>query len=176
MRGDNRNLQLTRGTARRWCSGPRFPYPNLLIGHDYEAAGPCTHIFAVKELDDAGWDAGAEQIRFWLAEPGRWPDELGAVLPSRSTINRVLGRRGQIVEVPQRRPRRSRHRFEYDQPNSLWQMDGFGYTLADGHDAVVLQLTAIGSAVTVPNGCTSLKSTTSPSSRRCASADAVMPG
>ena len=34
---------------------------------------------ARKELDEAGWDAGAEQIRFWLAEPGRWPVELGEV-------------------------------------------------------------------------------------------------
>jgi transposase InsO family protein len=96
-----------------------------------------------KELDDAGWDAGAEQIRFWLAEPapGRWSSlEHGQVLPSRSTINRVLERRGQIVRVPQRRPRRSRHRFEADQPNSLWQMDGFVHDLATGQSVVVLEL------------------------------------
>src|SRR5690242_19225258 len=51
---------------------------------------------ARKELDDAGWDAGADQIGFWLAEPGRWPAELGKSLPSRATINRVLDRRGQM--------------------------------------------------------------------------------
>ena len=94
---------------------------------------------ARKELDDAGWDAGAEQIGFWLAgDPSRWPG--GEVLPSRATINRVLERRGQIVKVPQRRPRRSRHRFEADQPNSMWQMDGFDYLLADGRRVVVLQI------------------------------------
>lgn len=95
---------------------------------------------ARKELDDAGWDAGADQIRFWLAEPGRWPVGLGESLPSRATINRVLDRRGQIVRVPQRRPRRSTHRFEADQPNSMWQMDGFDHALADGQRVVVLQI------------------------------------
>lgn len=95
---------------------------------------------ARKELDDDGWDAGAEQIAFWIQDhPDAWP--AGAVVPSRATINRVLERRGQIVRVPQRRPRRSRHRFEYDQSNSMWQMDGFDYTLADDRVVVILQLT-----------------------------------
>lgn len=95
---------------------------------------------ARKELDEAGWDAGAEQIAFWIADhPDQWP--AGAVVPSRATINRILDRRGQIVKVPQRRPRRSRHRFEADQPNSMWQMDGFEHDLADGRTVVVLQIT-----------------------------------
>jgi transposase InsO family protein len=97
---------------------------------------------ARKELDEAGWDAGAEQIGFWildhLDDPGCWP--AGQPVPSRATINRVLDRRGQIVRVPQRRPRRSTHRFEADQPNTMWQMDGFDYVLATGQVAVVLQV------------------------------------
>lgn len=94
---------------------------------------------ARKELDQAGWDAGADQIRFWLAEdPARWPTN--APLPSRATVNRVLDRRGQIVRVPQRRPRRSKHRFEAEQPNTMWQMDGFDYVLASGARVVVLQI------------------------------------
>ena len=97
---------------------------------------------ARKELDDGGWDAGAEQIAFHLADraedPERWV--VGQPLPSRATINRVLERRGQIVRVPQRRPRRSRHRFEADQPNTMWQMDGFDYVLADGRTVTVLQV------------------------------------
>lgn len=94
---------------------------------------------ARKELDDDGWDAGAEQIGFWILDHSEsWPT--GAVLPSRASINRVLERRGQIVKVPQRRPRHSRHRFEYDQPNSMWQMDGFDYTLAGGQVVTVLQI------------------------------------
>jgi transposase InsO family protein len=95
---------------------------------------------ARKELDEAGWDAGADQIGFWLAEPGRWPTELGERLPSRATINRVLERRGQVLRVPQRRPRRSTHRFESEQPNSMWQMDGFDHPLLGGHRVVVLQI------------------------------------
>jgi transposase InsO family protein len=95
---------------------------------------------ARKELDDGGWDAGAEQIGFWLQDhPELWPGDV--MIPSRATINRILQRRGQIVKVPQRRPRRSSHRFEYDQPNSMWQMDGFEYTLASGQVVVILQLT-----------------------------------
>ena len=93
---------------------------------------------ARKELDDAGWDAGADQIRFRLAELGCWPT--GQELPARSTINRVLERRGQLLRVPQRRPRRSVHRFEAEQPNTMWQMDGFQHRLAGGQRVVVLQI------------------------------------
>ena len=93
---------------------------------------------ARKELDDAGWDAGADQIRFRLAELDCWP--AGKELPARSTINRVLERRGQLVRVPRRRPRRSTHRFEAEQPNSMWQMDGFQHRLAGGQRVVVLHI------------------------------------
>lgn len=93
-----------------------------------------------KELDDDGWDAGAEQIAFWIQDHGElWPAD--CEVPSRATINRVLERRGQLVKVPQRRPRRSRHRFEAEQSNTMWQMDGFEYDLVDGRTVVILQLT-----------------------------------
>jgi transposase InsO family protein len=97
---------------------------------------------ARKELDDTGWDAGAEQIAFHLADRLEDPEQWipGRALPSRATINRILERRGQVVRVPQRRPRRSTHRFEADQPNTMWQMDGFDYALADAQKTVVLQV------------------------------------
>lgn len=57
-----------------------------------------------KELDGDGWDAGAEQIAFWLFDHVELLAP-GAVMPSRSTINRTLARRGLIVAVPKRRPR-----------------------------------------------------------------------
>ena len=95
---------------------------------------------ARKELDEQGWDAGAEQIIFWIGDhPEQWPP--GSTVPSRATINRILDRRGQVMKVPHRRPRRSRHRFEADQPNTMWQMDGFEVTLNGGATAVVLQIT-----------------------------------
>jgi hypothetical protein len=94
---------------------------------------------ARKELEGQGWDAGAEQIAFWIADhPQHWPP--GAAVPSRASINRVLQRRGQLVAVPQRRPRRSHHRFEAAAPNSMWQMDGFQVTLAQGQVVMVLQI------------------------------------
>jgi len=95
---------------------------------------------ARKVLDDEGWDAGAEQIAFWIHDhPDRWPPG-GGLVPGRATINRVLNRRGQIVKVPQRRPRSTRRRFEADHPNHMWQMDGFDYTLADGRVVCILQV------------------------------------
>jgi transposase InsO family protein len=93
-----------------------------------------------KELDDQGWDAGAEQIAFWIGDHSPcWPPDV--TVPSRATINRVLDRRGQLVKVPARRPLRSRHRFEEAQPNAMWQMDGFEVVLSGGRTAVVLQIT-----------------------------------
>lgn len=92
-----------------------------------------------KELDEEGWDAGADQIRFWLEERlDLFP--AGARIPARATINRLLVARGLVIAVPQRRPRRSVRRFEADQPNTRWQMDGFESKLADGQPVVVLQL------------------------------------
>lgn len=92
-----------------------------------------------KQLDDDGWDAGAEQIAFWLNDH---LDEVpaGEVVPSRATINRVLDRRGLMIKVPSRRPKAARRRFEADHPNGMWQLDGFDYQLADGTIVVILQL------------------------------------
>lgn len=104
-----------------------------------EAAVEDAVVLARKVLDDEGWDAGAEQIAFWLGDhPEHWPPQ--APVPSRATINRILSRRGLVVAVPQRRPKRSTHRFECDQPNSMWQMDGFDYHLADGTRVTVLEV------------------------------------
>lgn len=98
---------------------------------------------ARKELMDAGWDAGADQIRFRLHDqhdPDRLLGEVLPGLPSRATINRVLARRGQLVSVPQRRPRRADRRFEAAHPNGRWQMDGFAYPLAGGRPVTVLHV------------------------------------
>lgn len=101
-------------------------------------------VLARKELADAGWDAGADQILFWLADhPGRWqpglPPGIEAVLPSRASVNRVLKRRGLMMSVPQRAPRKPK-RFEHDQPNTLWQMDGFDALLTGRRKATVLHI------------------------------------
>lgn len=97
---------------------------------------------ARKQLLEDGWDAGADQIGYWLEEqvaaPGRWPS--AHPLPSRATINRILVRRGLVLAVPQRRPKAASRRFEADRPNTRWQMDGFETRLADGARVVVLHL------------------------------------
>ncbi len=86
-----------------------------------------------------GLGPGADQIGYWLQDhPDRWDSV--QPLPSRATINRILERRGMIVAIPQRRPRRSWRRFEAEASNTRWQMDGFEWDLADGHTVVVLEL------------------------------------
>lgn len=61
-------------------------------------------VLARKELDAAGWDAGADQIGFWLQDhPERWDSR--CQVPSRATINQILDRCDLVERVPQRRPR-----------------------------------------------------------------------
>lgn len=97
-----------------------------------------------KQEADAGWDYGAGAVLMRLEEqiannPTLWPP--GQPLPSRATINRVFDARGQLVKVPQRKPRRrGGRRFQRDHVNALWQFDGFEYLLADSTKAVVLHL------------------------------------
>lgn len=116
---------------------------------------------ARKELVEDGWDEGADSIWFVLDDLSRaavtdhrshdrrrarreflsgaqWP--VGAAVPSRATINRILTRRGQVVAVPQRRPRAATRRFEADQPNTRWQMDGFEVALVDGTPVCILHI------------------------------------
>jgi transposase InsO family protein len=114
---------------------------------------------ARKELDDQGWYAGADSIRFqleaWrdgiagadlgdgrlrcgLLDPVDWPP--GLVVPARATINRVLDHRGQLLAVPKRRPRAANRRFEAKAPNTRWQIDGFDVWLTDGSRVCVLQI------------------------------------
>lgn len=98
---------------------------------------------ARKELIDGGWDAGADQIRFRLVaqiEAGACPWPASQPVPARATINRVLHRRGLLVKVPKRRPRAADRRFEADQPNQRWQMDGFGWELTGGRGVVVVHI------------------------------------
>jgi len=84
-------------------------------------------------------DADAEQIAFWIQDhPDQGPWDVP--VPSRATINRILARRGMVIASPQRRPKKSRHRFEAAQPNSLWQLDGFDYRLKDGTAVTILQI------------------------------------
>ena len=86
-----------------------------------------------KELTDAGFDAGAETIYVHLSERH-------AVVPSVSTIWRVLKARGFVNAQPHKRPKSSYKRFEADLPNECWQCDMTHVTLENGTAFEVLNI------------------------------------
>ena len=96
-------------------------------------------VLARKRLADKGLDNGPISIYWDLVDTGALP-ALSRV-PSRTTIHRVLTRRGMIVPAPRKRPRSTRsRRFTRARANELWQIDGFEVALADGAAATVIQI------------------------------------
>lgn len=86
-----------------------------------------------KDLADAGWDHGPVTVRHRLAE-------LGVTAPAASTLARLFSRRGMVLAQPQKRPKSSYRRFEFSMVHECWQLDAFGWPLADGTGCVVYQL------------------------------------
>jgi transposase InsO family protein len=86
-----------------------------------------------RELAAEGHDAGPVTIAYHLADRLDHP-------PSRTTIWRILQREGLVVPQPQKRPLRSRIRFEAQLPNEMWQADITAWVLADGEVAEILNL------------------------------------
>jgi transposase InsO family protein len=86
-----------------------------------------------KELVDDGLDAGAETVRYHLAQRHRR-------VPSTSTIWRVLKARGFVVPQPQKRPKSSYVRFVADLPNECWQADVTHVELESGEVFEVLNV------------------------------------
>ncbi len=78
-----------------------------------------------KELLDLGVDAGAETIRYHLQK------RHAEVVPSVSSIWRVLKARGFVTPQPQKRPKSSLRRFCADVPNETWQADVTHVRVAD---------------------------------------------
>jgi transposase InsO family protein len=105
--------------------------------HHHPAALPATVTEAVlrarKELADEGLDNGPISIRWRLQDHQVTP------LPSRNSVYRILTDRGQITPAPRKRPK-TRRRFEYTDPNGLWQIDGMEFYLAGGEKVCVLQI------------------------------------
>ena len=77
-----------------------------------------------KQLTDDGFDAGAETIRYHLAQRGD--------APSTSTIWRVLKARGFVTPQPHKRPKSAWTRFQAELPNECWQADVTHVAVADG--------------------------------------------
>lgn len=80
-----------------------------------------------KELADAGLDHGPTTIQWHL---GRVEPKI--VVPSVSTIYRILRRRGLVVPEPRKAPRKDWRRFEASAPNEMWQIDAMNWTIATG--------------------------------------------
>lgn len=79
--------------------------------------------------------------RAWLLKEGRdhgpqsivWAlqrDQVSGV-PSRSTVARILTRRGVVTAQPQKRPKSATRRFCFSRPNECWQSDWTCWQLAD---------------------------------------------
>jgi transposase InsO family protein len=79
-------------------------------------------------------DNGAQAIFYQLQREGVEP------LPHVRTIHRVLVRNGLVEPQPNKRPRSSWHRFEYDAPNACWQIDATRWELSTGRSAWIMDL------------------------------------
>jgi transposase InsO family protein len=84
-----------------------------------------------KQLQEAGFDAGAQTIHYHLCLSEPEP-------PSVSTIWRILKRRGFITPQPHKRPRSSYTSFEASLPNEMWQSDVTMWALRDGSQVEIL--------------------------------------
>lgn len=88
-----------------------------------------------KELDDAGWDAGLATIWVHLSES--MPAQM---VPSESTIWRVLSRRGFITPQPEKAPKHAHKTFAAERANECWQLDDIEWGLLDGTVVKVITL------------------------------------
>lgn len=77
-----------------------------------------------KHLAEEGLDSGPLTIQYHLRRRH-------GTAPGRSTIHRVLVRRGFVAPQPQKRPKTSWTRFESSLPNETWQADMTHWSLAD---------------------------------------------
>ena len=84
-----------------------------------------------KWLTEEGLDAGPKTIEYHLSARH-------ASSPSRSTVHRVLTRRGFVTAQPQKRPKSSWLRFESALANECWQADMTHWTLAGGVEVEIL--------------------------------------
>jgi transposase InsO family protein len=84
-----------------------------------------------KELSEEGFDAGAHTIHYHLSKRD-------GVVPSVSTIWRILRRRGFVIPQPHKRPRSSWIRFEATLPNERWQSDVTHWQLAGGTEVEIV--------------------------------------
>jgi putative transposase len=86
-----------------------------------------------KQLADDGWDHGPITVRYSMVQ-------LGIAAPSASTLARIFTSRGMVVAQPQKRPRSSWRRFQFEFVHQCWQLDATEWELLDGTKVVIFQL------------------------------------
>ena len=86
-----------------------------------------------KQLDDDGFDCGAETILWHL-------EQADVEAPTASTIWRILTRRGFITPEPKKAPSKQLRRFVSPYVNGMWQTDSTEYELADGSDVDIVNI------------------------------------
>jgi transposase InsO family protein len=86
-----------------------------------------------KQLDDDGFDAGAETIKWHL-------EQAGVTVPHVATVYRILVRRGFVVPEPKKAPSKPLRRFVHPYVNGMWQTDPTEYELADGTEAEIVNI------------------------------------
>jgi transposase InsO family protein len=87
-----------------------------------------------KRLADFGLDHGPVSIYDYLDLQGV------TAVPAPATIWRILKRRGFIVPEPKKAPKHSYRRFTAERANECWQIDDFGWELADGSPVKVIDI------------------------------------
>jgi transposase InsO family protein len=107
--------------------------------HSPAATGPELDGWICKLRADLGVDNGADFIRLELVRIAAETFPSWTV-PSRSTINRVLGRHDLLERNPAKRPRCSWRRFAYAQPRDCYQIDATEVRLADQTAVVVFDV------------------------------------
>jgi putative transposase len=118
-----------------WTERSRRPHRSPTASSDWLVA----RVVALRE--ELKPDNGADNIRAGLLEEiddPAWP--AGLVVPSRATINRILGRAGLLVRNPKKRPKSSWRRFAYARPRDCFQIDGTEHALADGSTVVAIDI------------------------------------
>ena len=133
---------ITRQTFYKWRRRFREGGVDALAERSHARIGPFSErtgaevVEAVvrwrKQLAEIGADHGPDSIRAYLLRGAAEPRVAAQLVPSRSTIARILSARGMVVPAPQKRPRSSYTRFVYPRPNECWQSDWTQWSLADG--------------------------------------------
>ncbi len=96
----------------------------------------------VQAREEIKGDNGAENIHYQLqkvAQQDGWAAK-GWHVPPRSTINKILRRRGLLVSNPKKRPKSSFKRFQYARPRDCYQIDATEVVLAGGAKATVFEV------------------------------------